>query len=222
MKYAKYVTLAVAVSAYGVVVLTFIVVAPPGLGWWPIRVLYGLLGLGIVGCVFASPGWLVALGAILHMLLPVGSAITVGLWRYSHVQIANAQPASSTVGPEPQVGPLLVHISDTHFIGAARGKTYEGSIWDERNITWAAGQLERLRPGLLLISGDVTDTGAQEEWDQADAFFRAASKANIKIVVAPGTHDTQPAFTRSQGDWTGKAARFVRATCSPKTPPRGW
>ncbi|MGF1461565.1 MAG: metallophosphoesterase family protein [Maricaulaceae bacterium] len=70
----------------------------------------------------------------------------------------------------------IVHLSDLHF-GA------EAVVQKDALARW----LDADPPDVLVASGDLTQTGARDEFEQARAFF--AARATIKVLV-PGNHDT--------------------------------
>jgi 3',5'-cyclic AMP phosphodiesterase CpdA len=81
----------------------------------------------------------------------------------------------------------ILHVSDLH-VGAHGSPDAGASL---------SALVERLRPELIVASGDLTHRGRRDEHDQAAAFLRDLDAA---VVAVPGNHDipyTFPArFTR--------------------------
>ena len=81
----------------------------------------------------------------------------------------------------------LLHISDLHA-GSVEETAVEGSL---------EPLLERVRPELIVVTGDLTHRGRRREHERAAAFLRGLGRP---LLVIPGNHDipyTFPArFTR--------------------------
>ncbi|MBB5913037.1 3',5'-cyclic AMP phosphodiesterase CpdA [Nocardia transvalensis] len=73
---------------------------------------------------------------------------------------------------------VLAQLSDTHFDLRARN-----TARTERVMAYLAG-LPR-RPDAILVTGDITDSGKAEEYEQAHAVLRA----DVPVAVLPGNHD---------------------------------
>ena len=92
----------------------------------------------------------------------------------------------------------ILHITDPHF---AVGKNREQHIWrlegeDGTRPTLAEAIKEGLgdiQPGLVIVTGDLTFTGAAEEFQEAAQSLNSlAGKFNLdpdRFVVIPGNHD---------------------------------
>lgn len=70
---------------------------------------------------------------------------------------------------------LIFHISDVHF----------GSE-DRLALAWFAAEVDRHRPDLVLMTGDITAAARRSEFAEAGAWF-ADLKAPVRIE--PGNHD---------------------------------
>ena len=86
---------------------------------------------------------------------------------------------------------LLAQLSDTHVTqkGSDHDRTYRGAA----RLVAAVGHLNTLpnRPDAVLLSGDLVDTGAAEEYEH----FRAAISAlQIPFYLQPGNHDSRDAL----------------------------
>ena len=81
----------------------------------------------------------------------------------------------------------ILHVSDLHF-GARDDPVLERAL---------TALVERVRPQLVIASGDLTHRGRGEQHDRAAAFLR---RLELPVVAVPGNHDipyTFPArFTR--------------------------
>jgi 3',5'-cyclic AMP phosphodiesterase CpdA len=145
-----------------------------------------------------------------YALFPLAITILLGLYSYS--QLIEAVPHGSGA-PAPNGRPLFMHLSDTHFVGREEGLTFQGAAWTTQNIEATARLVRRLQPRLLLVSGDVTDTGARREWEQAmNRLLRPATEARSKVILAPGTHDVHPAFggaDDTDSDFFGLSFQFI-------------
>ena len=81
----------------------------------------------------------------------------------------------------------LLHISDLHA-GSVEETAVEGSL---------EPLLERVRPELIVVTGDLTHRGRRREHERAAAFLRGLGRP---LLVIPGNHDIPYTF----------AARFTR------------
>jgi 3',5'-cyclic AMP phosphodiesterase CpdA len=71
----------------------------------------------------------------------------------------------------------IAHVSDTHF-GTERAEMLAGLL----------AALEELRPGVVVLSGDVTQRARRSEFDAARRFVEALPSGAHRIVI-PGNHD---------------------------------
>lgn len=70
----------------------------------------------------------------------------------------------------------FLHISDLHF-GAGQDAEIELGL---------AGLVERVRPELIVVSGDLTHRGRRRQHEQAASFLRSFE---LPLVAVPGNHD---------------------------------
>ena len=70
----------------------------------------------------------------------------------------------------------LLHLSDLHF-GAE----------DVEALAQVAAFAERIKPDAVVVSGDLTQTGAKREFEAARDWLRTIKS---KSIVTPGNHDT--------------------------------
>ena len=71
----------------------------------------------------------------------------------------------------------LAQITDLHFGNTSEGEASVGSIVDELN---------RLRPAVVLVTGDITQNGKPLEFERA---IRTLDRLSMPIVCIPGNHD---------------------------------
>jgi len=65
---------------------------------------------------------------------------------------------------------------------------------------WLADHAARLGLAFVLHVGDVTDTGALEEWRVAREAFDHLDRAQVPYLIAPGNHDMGPGGTTTSRD----------------------
>lgn len=78
---------------------------------------------------------------------------------------------------------LAAQLSDTHFDLSAR---------NSERVEAVMGYLADLprRPDVILVTGDITDSGEPEQYAQA----RSALQTDIPLYLIPGNHDDRAAF----------------------------
>jgi Icc protein len=84
----------------------------------------------------------------------------------------------------------VAHVSDTHFGGPPRAALRAHAVMDH---------LIALAPDVLVVSGDVADHGAPEEYAEARAWLDRWSGPSL---VVPGNHDVREPFVEAFGDPT--------------------
>ncbi|MGY0503124.1 phosphodiesterase [Nocardia sp. FBN12] len=79
---------------------------------------------------------------------------------------------------------LAAQLSDTHFDHSAR---------NTERVEAVMGYLAELprRPDVILVTGDITDSGTPEQYAQARTALRAAE---IPVYLLPGNHDDRVNF----------------------------
>lgn len=75
----------------------------------------------------------------------------------------------------------ILHVSDPHF-GRA----------DPDVIAQFVQSCTLLRPDLVVISGDITQSANPEEFQEARAFLATLHDSGIKYFIIPGNHDIEP------------------------------
>lgn len=201
-----------------IVTLSHFWVGLPAMNQLWFSILFTILALGAAGWALTIDGkWLgLAAGSAFLLLAvgaPVAGTVAIGTLRYGNLKVAGPDEHDSRqdleIGRAPD-GPLFVHLSDSHFVGAGRGATFQGLPRDPEALAALSTRIRRLRPKYLFVTGDVTDTGREAEWQQANAILlEPARKDGIIVIVAPGNHDLQPAFGGVDGAGSPERASAI-------------
>jgi Icc protein len=85
---------------------------------------------------------------------------------------------------------VIAHVSDTHFGNQAQDPTGRAADVMEHLVAMEP------RPDVLLVTGDVTDHGLPQEYDQARAWL---AKWPGPRAVCPGNHDVHESFRAGLG-----------------------
>jgi 3',5'-cyclic-AMP phosphodiesterase len=95
---------------------------------------------------------------------------------------------------------LIAHISDLHVRprGKAAYRVSETNMFLERAIDALAAL--RPRPDLVLISGDLTDCGLPEEYEQLALLLR---RLDLPILAVLGNHDRREPYRAAFGERLG-------------------
>jgi 3',5'-cyclic AMP phosphodiesterase CpdA len=72
----------------------------------------------------------------------------------------------------------IVHLSDLHF-----------GAHDERLVEAVAWQADKLKPDLIVISGDFTQRARTEQFRQACEFLEGLRERGHEVLGVPGNHD---------------------------------
>jgi len=91
---------------------------------------------------------------------------------------------------------LIAQLSDPHL--RPRGVLYQGLVDSNAMLVAAIETLNRLSPApdVVILSGDVVDTGTQEEYAFAQELLGQISQP---LFAIPGNHDEREAFRSSFG-----------------------
>ncbi len=109
--------------------------------------------------------------------------------------MAGVQNQQVQFGQHAPASHLIVHISDTHFLGGARD--LYGTVDTDTPVRQALAQLERsgLRPDALVFTGDIADTGEPDAYRRVRALVQAsADRLGTQVVWVMGNHDKRAAF----------------------------
>lgn len=169
---------------------------------------YGLLGLFGLPALWSWLAWALAAGAggllflrgrraasllLQSAALAAPLALSAAYGFVTYAGLHEALPLPEERGSD-EGRPLLAHLSDTHFLAPGRGTTEEGDRWDPAWVRDSLGRLKALRPAFVVVTGDITDTGAEDEWEVALSSWLAPLGRTAPVVLAPGNHDMQPAM----------------------------
>lgn len=72
----------------------------------------------------------------------------------------------------------IVHLSDLHF-----------GAHDDRLVEAVCGQIDALKPDLVVISGDFTQRARTEQFRQACEFLDRLRERGHEVIGVPGNHD---------------------------------
>lgn len=73
----------------------------------------------------------------------------------------------------------IVQLSDLHF-----GSSFFVPEWAQRVV----GLIQREMPDVLVVAGDLTENGFEQEYEEAALFFKGLS---IPTLIVPGNHDVR-------------------------------
>lgn len=112
---------------------------------------------------------------------------------------------------QTESGMLIAHISDLHV--CAPGTLYQGLVDSNAMLAAAVAAIGRLesKPDVVIVSGDVTEHGMEEEYGEAR---RLLSGIDRPVLAIPGNHDERGAFRAAFGGGTGPL-HFVRDDFGP-------
>ncbi|KFF59259.1 3',5'-cyclic-nucleotide phosphodiesterase [Cryobacterium sp. MLB-32] len=99
------------------------------------------------------------------------------------------------LGQYPPATHLIVHLSDTHFL--ANDPLLYGTVDTDSTVHRALAQLERsgLRPGALVITGDVADRGEPAAYRRVRHLVESAAASwGAQVIWVMGNHDKRVPF----------------------------
>ncbi|NIF20184.1 phosphodiesterase [Candidatus Pantoea multigeneris] len=103
---------------------------------------------------------------------------------------------------------VLAHISDLHIKAAGR-LSYQ-KVDTQQALQQCIDQLNQLRPApdAVVITGDLTDFGRDEEYAEARALL---DQLDLPWFAIPGNHDERSAFRRAFADksWLPQNGEFI-------------
>lgn len=152
---------------------------------------YALPGLGFVLSLFVHVVY-VGLATVCTSVL-FAMAASLMLARRHFRELPELQAVGSALHRSLYSPPLVSHATDVHVTKASNVGTVEGNKADgfEAFQAWLSAAVVR-GIKLLVVSGDLTDTGDPAEWQRLDAALAEADIAETRLVVAPGNHDLFP------------------------------
>lgn len=164
---------------------------------------------------WARPGsrGVLALGAIiggaLALLVPLpflgttSSIAALGLfvlvaglilsWRFAHRVYNGALVADLNPDSSVPTTPWALHATDVHLTAPGRARV-EGGGGGRDRLAEIVNTMRQNPSSFLLLSGDVTDHGSAEEWDEAKKVLAPLCTAGSRVLVAPGNHDLSAAY----------------------------
>ncbi len=92
---------------------------------------------------------------------------------------------------------VIVHISDTHFLGGKR--PLYGAVDTDATVVKALAQLERseLRPEAIVITGDLADVAEADAYERLRGIVEpAAERMGSQVIWVMGNHDEREPFAR--------------------------
>lgn len=135
--------------------------------------------------------------------------VLVKLARDVFYKLLEAIPLKPAMSQEEVVPNLLIsHVSDIHITSKYFDRFQQATVYYDRFQGGAGGQhnleqwltsIQKLDPPILVVSGDVTDTGESIEWLQfLDKVNRYTKR--YAIVLAPGNHDLSKEYGSRKGN----------------------
>ena len=194
----RFVAVAFVVCAI-ILIVVWLFLAPPGTDSLFARLLYAIASILVFVWLRKRIGWL-AIALVVLAIVPITVTLVTGLKNYLDLDSASYAEEDWKIRNLPGGRhPLVVHLSDPHFIGKSEGKTYEGKDWNVDVLENTVIEVLALRPKFVIVSGDITDRGASDEWEQAEnVLIMPLAKVGIELILAPGNHDLQPYFERQE------------------------
>ena len=103
--------------------------------------------------------------------------------------------AAVQLGQYPPAEKILVHLSDSHFLGG--GAALYGTVDTDHTVHRALEQLHRsgIRPDAIILTGDVADRGETDAYRRIRGIVEtAAARWNARIIWVMGNHDQREPF----------------------------
>jgi hypothetical protein len=199
------------------------------------RLVVGLLktagGIAAVGAAVLGIAFLVVSVTVCLAVVPVFTLVEVIRALARGLKVAVHAAACAKIAQVPPDAPdasasaVLYHVSDLH-IAAPKQMPYELEVDDGHWPLETKPTSERLRARLthiltraiqagpcpIVVTGDITDTGAQCEWDAVVATLMPFA---ARLVLAPGNHDisinrsTEPDYRQNKR--AARCQRFAEA-----------
>jgi 3',5'-cyclic AMP phosphodiesterase CpdA len=95
----------------------------------------------------------------------------------------------------------LLLFADLHITGTAGGRvlpTIDKSRPNDDSLRFVRNAVLRYRPKLVLIAGDITDTGDPSAWQRA---LTIANEIGVNVCCAPGNHDVSFRYLTNPGEY---------------------
>ena len=100
------------------------------------------------------------------------------------------------LGQYPAARHVVVHISDTHFLGA--GRPLYGEVDTDSHLVQALTQLEEsgIRPEAIVFTGDLADLGEPDAYNRLRGIVEpAAQRLGAQVIWVMGNHDERPEYS---------------------------
>jgi len=87
----------------------------------------------------------------------------------------------------------ILHLSDVHF-KREKDKTFRGDVVKNKMIDAIARHMNKdhVEPDFVAITGDIAFSGQENEYDEAEAFFKTLKEVlqgKSVFLAVPGNHD---------------------------------
>ena len=158
-------------------------------------------GIVSVSLATASPRMIVRAALIDGAMVLALSTVVASLywtWRELSVPAPEAASAAESTARVSSSREVLrvAHLSDPHLVGSRHDFRMEpGTHGPQGNARWEAtvahlAEMNRTSPfDWILITGDVTDTGARAEWVEFLDHAEAYPDLRERMLILPGNHD---------------------------------
>jgi predicted phosphodiesterase len=106
----------------------------------------------------------------------------------------------------------IVHVSDLHIRPQGIGDLEHGAVQASVLQARLIAEVAAARPNVVVVSGDITDTGSAADYRSAEIFFERLRKkiGDCPVIVTPGNHD----LSVSPTIWTVKVNGWMRTVAN--------
>lgn len=160
------------------------------------------------------------------LLRGIGKALAFMLGERSSRAIPHMNKLNRIALVEPRTDAMsgalrIVHLSDLHLRPDGVGDLENGILQDPARLNALVTQIASCKPDIVIVSGDITDTGSAVDYLKATSLFhqlKIALGPTIPIIAVAGNHD----LSVSQPIWAvsliGRARRVALAVGSASRP----
>jgi predicted MPP superfamily phosphohydrolase len=163
------------------------------------------LGLGTIGIAALGIAVAAASFIVLMLLLLPGHFIrlVVGAFRrlvrtLTKTAIPPRLHAWNSAPQSPEAQLVLCQISDVHMTSRSH-VPYElhgspgapDTLELRRRLSTVLTEANRLQPPAIALTGDLTDSGDEKEWEQFSAEIALHRTPGTTLILSPGNHDVQ-------------------------------
>ena len=155
-------------------------------------------GIVSVSLATASPRMIIRAGVIDGVMVLALSTVVASLyWTWRELGAPAPDPLKDDATIEtPQKALRVAHLSDLHLVASRHDFRMEpGTRGPQGNARWQAtaeqlADMDRAAPfDVILITGDVTDTGTRAEWLEFLEHVDANPALRERMLIVPGNHD---------------------------------